>query len=91
MRETVDCSKGLVTFTVSRPVMFTQPEITSAPSSTWRGTDSPVSAAVSSWLEPETTMPSSGTRSPGFTTIWSPSEISYGSTFTSSPSRMMLA
>ena len=86
MRLTVDSPKGLVVFTRSRPVMLMQPEMIWLPASTWRGTDSPVSAAVSSWLSPSVTTPSMGTRSPGLTTMMSPTETSSGSTCTSSPS-----
>ena len=91
MRDTVDSPNGLLTRTVSSPVMLTQPETTSSPSATERGNDSPVSAAVSSSEEPETTTPSKGTRSPGLTTISSPTETSLGSTCTNEPSRMTLA
>ena len=71
--------------------MLTQPEMTSAPGSTWRGTDSPVRAAVSSWETPSVTTPSIGTRSPGLTTIVSPTATSAGSTSTSPPSFSTLA
>ena len=91
MRDTVESENGLVTRTVSAPVRLMQPEATSPPSSTWRGTDSPVSAAVSSCEAPLTTTPSSGTRSPGFTTMRSPIATSSGSTSTSAPSRITLA
>ena len=76
MRLTVDWSKGLVTRTVSMPVMFTQPDTTSSPAPATLGTDSPVSDEVSSWLAPSTTTPSRGTRSPGLTTMRSPGESS---------------
>ena len=91
MRATVDCPYGLVTRTAMRPVRLTQPEMISSPACTSRGTDSPVRAAVSSWLAPETTTPSSGTRSPGLTMISSPATTSYGSTCTSCSSRSTLA
>ena len=91
MRLTVDSPKGFVVRMVSTPVKFTQPENTSAPSSTTRGTASPVSAAVSSWDAPFTMMPSMGMRSPAFTTISSPTSTSSGSTSISSPSCMMFA
>ena len=56
--------------------MLTQPEMISSSSRTSRGTDSPVRAAVSSWDVPDSTTPSSGTRSPAFTTISSPTATS---------------
>ena len=80
MRLTVDSPKGLVVLMRNSPVMFTHPLMMSLPASTWRGTDSPVSAAVSSWLAPSMTTPSMGTRSPGFTTMMLPGATSLGST-----------
>ena len=68
--------------------MLTQPEMTSAPGSTWRGTDSPVSAAVSSWEVPSVTTPSMGTRSPGLTTIVVPGATSAGSSSTAMDLRL---
>ena len=85
MRLTVDSPKGFVVRTWMRPVMLMQPEMTSAPASTWRGTDSPVRAAVSSCVEPSVMTPSMGTRSPGFTTMTVPTATSSGSTCSSSP------
>ena len=91
MRLTVDSPKGLVVRTCRRPVMLMQPETTSAPVSTWRGTLSPVRAEVSSWLAPSVTTPSMGMRSPGFTTMMEPTSTSSGSTCARSPARSMLA
>ena len=85
MRLTVDSPNGLVVRTLMRPVMLMQPDTTSAPTSTWRGTDSPVSAAVSSCVAPSTMVPSMGTRSPGFTTMMVPTATSSGLTWVSPP------
>ncbi len=88
MRDAVDCSNGRVTSMVSTPVRFTQPDSASCPTVTSRGSDSPVSAAVSRADEPDVMTPSSGTRSPGRTRIVSPIATSAGSTSTiSSPRR----
>ena len=91
MRLTVESSKGFVARTVSLPVRFTQPEITSSPGRAVRGTDSPVSAAVSIWLSPVRMTPSSGMRSPGMTMNSSSGASSKGSTCFSFPSSMTLA
>ena len=47
MRETVDSPQGLVTRRRSVPLWLTKPLRTSSPSPAFRGTDSPVRAAVS--------------------------------------------
>ena len=52
----------------------------SSPAAILRGRDSPVSAAVSSVELPSRTVPSRGTRSPGFTTMTEPTGTSSGST-----------
>ena len=78
--ETVDSSQGFVTVTRSNPVRFTQPLMMSSPTRMLRGRDSPVRAAVSSVEPPSNTVPSSGTRSPGFTTMTEPTATSSGST-----------
>ena len=72
----MDSPKGLVVRTRSTPVMLMQPEMTSSPASAWRGTDSPVRAAVSSCVVPSRMTPSMGTRSPGLTTMTSPTATS---------------
>ena len=59
--------------------------ITSLMDSTSRGIDSPVRAEVSSVELPLIILPSSGTRSPGFTMMVSPIFTSSGSTCTSLP------
>ena len=74
--ETVDSSQGFVTVTRSNPVRFTQPLMMSSPTRMLRGRDS----AVSSVELPSNTVPSSGTRSPGFTTMTEPTATSSGST-----------
>ena len=91
MRLTVESSKGLVARTTSLAVRFTQPEMTSSPGRAVRGTDSPVSAAVSIWLSPVSTVPSSGMRSPGMTMNSSSGASSKGSTCFSLPSSMTFA
>ena len=55
------------------------------------GTDSPVSALVSSIDSPSVTIPSKGIFSPGFTTISSPIETVSGATTTSSPFLLTVA
>ena len=80
MRCTVDWSYDDVVRTVRAPVMLTHPLMTSSPSCADCGADSPVSAEVSICEAPDTTMPSRGTRSPGFTTISAPTGTSAGST-----------
>jgi len=60
--------------------MLTQPLKISSPSSISLGRDSPVSAAVLSDDFPSLTMPSSGTFSPGLTSIRSPGFTLAGST-----------
>ena len=91
MRLTVDSPKGLVVRTRSTPVMLMQPEMTSSPASAWRGADSPVRAAVSSCVAPSRMTPSMGTRSPGLTTMTSPTATSSGPTCAKPPSRSTLA
>ena len=59
--------------------------------STLRGRLSPVSALVFRLEEPSTTTPSSGTFSPGWTTMMLPTSTSSGSTCSSSPSTSILA
>ena len=89
--ETVDSPNAFVTRTRKSPLWLTQPLMTSSPSPTSRGRLSPVSAAVSSVERPSSTTPSSGTRSPGLTTMTSPTATSSGSTFSALPSRSRLA
>ncbi len=62
-----------------------QPLNSSLPIVTSLGSDSPVSADVSSIEFPSTTIPSSGTFSPAFTTIISPISTSSGDTVITSP------
>ena len=85
-RATVDSPKGLVVRTWMRPVMLMQPLMMSSPDLAGRGIDSPVRAAVSSWVSPSTMTPSIGTRSPGLTTITVPTAMSSGKTCSSVPS-----
>ena len=91
MRLTVDWPNGFVVRMRSTPVMLMQPETAVSPASAWRGIDSPVIAAVSRRDDPCSITPSIGTRSPGLTTMTSPTATSSGSTCTGSPSRSMVA
>ena len=75
----------------STPVMLMQPLMTSSPAFASRGRLSPVSALVFRLDAPERITPSSGTYSPGCTTITPPISTSSGSTFSSWPSRSMFA
>ena len=88
---TVDSPKALVTVTFISPVRLMQPDMTFSPTPAVLGIDSPVSAAVSTVVEPSATMPSRGIFSPGFTTITSPGFTSFGSTLRISPFSSMLA
>ncbi len=89
--ETVDSPKTFVTSTVRSPLLFMEPDSTSLPSSTSRGSDSPVRAEVSSEERPSTTLPSRGIFSPGFTTIKSPMATSSGVTRRIPPSVLRFA
>ena len=91
MRLTVDWPKGLVTSTRNRPVVLTQPLTTSSPSATSRGRLSPVRALVFRAETPSSTRPSSGTFSPGRTTMIWPGCTSSGLTVTTAPSFSRLA
>ena len=88
---TVDSPNGFSTRTSMRPLRLMQPLTASPPGPRSRGTDSPVRAAVSTVVSPDSTVPSSGIFSPALTTITSPMATSSGSTCTSVPSRRMLA
>ena len=68
----VDSWNSFVTFISSTPFVFITPLNISEFSATFLGTDSPVKADVSIKASPFVTIPSSGTLSPGFTTIISP-------------------
>ena len=70
--ETVLSPNDFVVRTLSTPLMLTQPEMTSSPTATSRGTLSPVSATVFSADVPSMMTPSSGTRSPGRTMMTEP-------------------
>ena len=89
--DTVDSPKDFVVRIFSRPDRLMQPEMTLSPTSTSRGTDSPVSAMVSRLDRPSTIWPSRGIFSPGFTTMMSPISTSSGSTCSRTPSRSTLA
>ena len=91
IRATVESSNAFVTFTLIVLLPLTHPLMISSPTVALRGTDSPVSAAVSIMEVPSVTIPSSGMRSPGFTTMIVPTSTSSGSTCVSTPSSSMLA
>ncbi|MPM65588.1 hypothetical protein SDC9_112485 [bioreactor metagenome] len=80
IRETEDSLYGLVTRIRIVPESFTKPESTVSPIPTDRGTDSPVSADVSTADSPWVTSPSSGIRSPGRTSIIAPTSTTSGLT-----------
>ena len=65
--------------------MFIAPLVTPSPSATSRGRLSPVSAEVSSKEAPDTTTPSNGIFSPGFTTMIPPFGTRSGATRSKAP------
>ena len=89
--DTVDSPKAFVVRTFRTPDMSMQPLMISSPSLTSRGRLSPVSALVLRLALPSTITPSSGTFSPGCTTMMLPTATSSGSTCVSWPSCSMLA
>ncbi len=68
IRASVDSAPTAVVFTSSRPSAFTEPPVIMSPSCFATGRLSPVIRDWSMWLAPSTTIPSTGTRSPGRTT-----------------------
>ena len=82
----VDSLNSFVTSRLNSPSLFILPLYTWSPTFTLFGTDSPVSAEVSSIAFPETTIPSSGIISPAFICILAPISTSYGSTVSTLPS-----
>ena len=88
---TVESSKAFVVFTLSVPLPFTHPLTISSPALALLGTDSPVSAAVSSMEFPSIITPSRGTFSPGLITMILPISTSSGSTCFNSPFSSILA
>ena len=88
---TVESSNSFVVLTRRIPFPLIQPLITSAPTPTLLGTDSPVKAEVSRKDSPSTTIPSSGIFSPGFMTIILSTSTSSGSTSSISPSTSKFA
>src|SRR5690606_16289316 len=76
-----------VTATSNTPVPLMAPANTSSPGPASTGTDSPVMADTSKALRPVTTVPSVATRSPGLTTITSPTRNCSGATVHSTPPR----
>ncbi len=88
---TADSLNSLVVLTESTPFLFMNPDSTPDPGSTSLGTASPVSAEVSTADIPSSTTPSRGIRSPGFTSIISPTLTSAGETLLSPPGVFILA
>ena len=88
---TVDSPNDFSTLILTTPEMLMQPDTTSSPFFTLRGMLSPVSATVLRLVSPSTTTPSSGSFSPGFTTIVSPTATCSGLTSTTWPPRSTLA
>ena len=70
----------------NKPSPLMQPEITSSPTLTVLGTDSPVKAAVFTKLSPLFTIPSTGIFSPGLMTRILPISTSSGSIISIVPS-----
>ena len=89
--DTVDSPNSLDVRTLSTPFRSMQPLMISSPSRTSRGRLSPVRALVLRLALPLTTTPSSGTFSPGCTTMMLPTATSSGSTCSSLPPCSMLA
>ena len=91
MRETVESEKMLVVFISITPFRLTLPLKKFSPLETSRGKDSPVKADVFKLALPLTIVPSSGTRSPGWTMMISPSLTSSGDTVINSFPRLTCA
>ena len=89
--ETVDSPNSFVVRIFKTPVMLMQPLMISSLVFASRGRLSPVSALVLSVDVPSMITPSSGTFSPGCTTMTEPTVTSSGSTFSSLPSTSMFA
>ncbi len=84
-------SAVVVTSTSSTPVPLIDPANTSLPGLASTGTDSPVIAETSSAVRPVRITPSVAMRSPGLTSIRSPTRSSEGATTVSLPSRSTVA
>ncbi len=87
----VDSECMAVTLTLIIPVRLTEPLRTVFPGPVPRGADSPVRALMSREVHPSITSPSRGMRSPGLTTMISPTDTVSGLTDTTSPSVSRLA
>ena len=74
--DTVDSENSFVVSIFKRPELLIHPDIISSPYLTSLGTLSHVSADVSILALPSITIPSSGTFSPGLTTITEPTGTS---------------
>jgi len=86
IRATTESDAGRLTRICRAPWRFKVPANTSSPGSRSTGSGSPVMLAWSTSLTPDTTLPSAPTRSPGRTTIRSPTISSAVSTTRSVPS-----
>ena len=83
--DAVDSLQSFVVLTRSAPLWLMQPDTIVSPADTPLGTLSPVRALVSSVDVPSITTPSSGTFSPGLTTMILPMATSSGETVLSPP------
>ena len=73
------------------PSMFCVPEVTVSPAALLTGIDSPVTADSSTLVVPSVTVPSTGMRAPGRTTMVSPAARALTGTVSSTPSRRTVA
>ena len=85
MRDTADSPAGRNTRRRTTLPVAIIPADTSLPVAIARGSDSPVRADVSNAASAVSSSPSRGTRSPGFTSIVSPTATSSGAHVTTSP------
>ena len=90
-RETALSLEGRTTVNRTVLSLAIMPASTSSPLSMMRGKLSPVNAAVSKAAADPVSLPSTGTRSPAFTSMRSPTVTSSGVTVKRWPSRMMTA
>jgi hypothetical protein len=81
----------LVASKVTVPDPLTEPPTSSSPGTFSTGIDSPVTRLSSTALEPDLTTPSTGTLSPGFNLIVSPTTVSAVGSSNSLPSRITVA
>ncbi len=87
MRASWDSAPTAVVRTTTRPSTLSAPPVTRSPASRATGRLSPVSSDSSAWVRPSTIVPSAGKRSPGRTTVSSPTRSCASGTSSSTPSR----